>query len=202
MKDSDEVASLQGEVTQLLRQWSEGSEEALQQLLPTVYDELRRMAARRLRRERDDHTLQPTALVHEAYLRLAEQCKVHWQDRAHFFAIAARIMRRVLVDHARRANAAKRVSAGQKVPLELAPPVATLPNLDLLDLDRTLQRLAELDQRQAEIVELRFFGGLTVEEVARVLGISEATVAREWRMARVWLYRELQGGETGQQQGP
>jgi len=202
MTSSEGDVSLQGEVTQLLKQWSAGSDAALEKLLPSVYNELRRMAARRLRKERADHTLQPTALVHEVYLRLADQCKVRWQDRAHFFAIAARIMRRVLVDHARRAQAEKRISSGQKVPLELAPPVAKLPNLDLLDLDRALSRLAELDGRQAEVVGLRLFGGLTVEEVARVLEISEATVAREWRMARVWLYRELRPAGVGRSEEP
>ena len=178
------------DVTGLLRRWSEGDKQALEGLLPLVYEELRALAASCFRSERPDHTLQPTALVHEAYLRLIGQEHVAWQNRAHFFGIAAQMMRRILVDHARARHAAKR--GGGQVTLMLDDAVA-LPkqrNVDLLALDAALTELAELDARQSQIVELRFFAGLSIEDTARVLAISPATVKREWATARAWLRRE------------
>jgi RNA polymerase sigma factor (TIGR02999 family) len=180
------------DVTGLLRRWSEGDEEALQKLMPIVYAELRRLAGHYLRLERPDHTLQPTALVHEAFLRLVGQKEVVWQNRAHFFGIAAQMMRRILVDHARRRKAAKRDAATYRV--ERTQPEAEAAfdrDPELLALDEALTQLEALDPKQARIVELRFFGGLTVEETAEVAGISTATVKREWRTARAWLRREL-----------
>jgi len=182
-----------GDVTQLLHDWSSGRQQALDELFPLVYNELKAMAARHLRRERSGHTLQATALVHEAYLKLVGQHRGQWQDRAHFFAIAARVMRRILVDHARRHQASKRDGGRQRISLEQAPELSCEPDVDFLALDQALTRLGELDARQAKVVEFRYFGGLTVPETAEVLQISEATVAREWRMARVWLYREMHG---------
>lgn len=179
------------DVTGLLRRWSDGDKEALQELMPVVYGELRKLAGQYLSIERKDHTLQPTALVHEAFLRLVGQKDVVWQNRSHFFGIAAQMMRRILVDHARRRMAAKR-DAGLRI--ELAQPGADDPSdrePELLALDEALTRLEALDARQARIVELRFFGGLTVEETAEIAGISTATVKREWRTARAWLRREL-----------
>jgi RNA polymerase sigma factor (TIGR02999 family) len=187
----------QGEVTRLLRKWSAGNQQALDDLLPLVYRELQLMAGRYLRKERSDHTMQSTDLVHEAYLRLMGQRRVKWQDRAHFFAIAAQAMRRILVDHARRNQAEKRIGAHRKVPLEWAPNVATRPDATVLEVDQALSRLGELDKRQAKVVELRYFGGLTVAETAEVLGVSDATVAREWRAARVWLRQEMKRGAGG-----
>lgn len=178
-------------ITQLLLAWSDGDLGARDELLPLVYPELRAIAVRHFAGERPGHLLQPTALVHEAYLRLVDLRAVRWQDRAHFFALAARIMRRLLVDYARQQRAAKR-GAGQTL-LTLAEGLvaAEQREVDLLALDDALARLAELDARQAQVVELRAFVGLTVEEVGRVLGISTGTVKREWTMARVWLRREL-----------
>lgn len=183
-------APARGEVTALLKDWSGGDQRALEQLLPLVYGELRKLAAGYMRKERSDHTLQPTALVHEAYLRLVDQERVDWHNRAHFFGIAARMMRRVLVDHARRRQAAKRDAATYYLPFadEVASPGR---DPELLDFDRALESLSALDPRQAKIVELRFFGGLTVEETAEVVGISPATVKREWQTARAWLAREI-----------
>lgn len=179
-----------GEVTALLKDWSGGDQRALERLLPLVYDELRKLAAGYMRKERADHTLQPTALVHEAYLRLIDQQRVDWNNRAHFFGIAAQMMRRVLVDHARRRQAGKRDAATWL--LSFSEEVAKADrDPELLDFDRALERLAALDPRQAKIVELRFFGGLTVEETAEVAGISAATVKREWHTARAWLAREI-----------
>jgi RNA polymerase sigma factor (TIGR02999 family) len=161
--------------------------------MPLVYDELRALASRSLRHERSGHTLPPTALVHEAYLKLVDQRQVRWQDRAHFFAVAAHLMRRVLVDHARRHRAAKRGSGAPGSMLDEAEAgSAAVPFVDLLALDRALDRLAALDDRQARTVELRFFGGLTIEETAEVLHVSLATVKNDWSLARGWLYRELQ----------
>jgi RNA polymerase sigma factor (TIGR02999 family) len=177
------------DITALLRDWSGGDREALERLMPVVYAELRRLAAAQLRSERPDHTLQPTALVHEAYLRLAEQRSVAWVNRGHFFRIAARIMRRILVDHARRRSAIKR----SPEPLRLAP--SEIEEADrapeLVALDSALDSLEKIDPQQARVVELRFFGGLTVEETAEATGISTATVKREWRTARAWLRREI-----------
>jgi RNA polymerase sigma factor (TIGR02999 family) len=162
-------------------------------LIDAVYHELRGLARGYLRRERADHSLAPTALVHEAYLKLIDQRQVKWQNRAHFFAIAAHVMRRILVDHARTRGAAKR-DGGQRVPLEDGLAVMEPPDVDVLDLDAALEKLSRLDPRQSELVELRFFGGLTGDEAAAVMRIAPATADRDWALARAWLYREL-GGE-------
>src|SRR5687767_2234078 len=181
----------QQNVTQLLIGWSKGDKEALDTLMPVVYDELRRQAARYLRRERVGHTLQTTALIHEAYLRLIDQKNVHWQNRAHFFGIAAQLMRRILVDHARTRKRAKRGGSDIRVPFDEANAMAQGQDLDIVALDEALERLAEIDEQQSRIVELKFFSGLTVEETAEVLGISPATVKRDWSMAKAWLHREI-----------
>jgi RNA polymerase sigma factor (TIGR02999 family) len=180
-------------VTQLLVGWSKGDKEALDKLVPLVYDELRRQAARYLRHERPGHTLQTTALIHEAYLRLIDQRNVHWQNRAHFFGIAAQMMRRILVDHARTKKRAKR--GGSDVRISFSEAVLKTPgqDLDFVALDEALDRLAAIDEQQSRIVELRFFSGLTVEETAEVLSISTATVKRDWSMAKAWLHREICG---------
>ena len=178
-------------VTRLLLEWSDGDGQALTRLIPLVYDELRRIAGQYLRRERAGHTLQPTAVVHEAYLKLVGQRRVRWQNRAHFFAVAAQLIRRILVDHARARAAAKRGGGLPPLALERAPGPAGGRDLDVLALDETLRRLSTLDPRQARLVELRFFAGLGVEESAEVMGVSPATVKREWRTAKAWLYREL-----------
>ncbi|MEW6365291.1 MAG: sigma-70 family RNA polymerase sigma factor [Acidobacteriota bacterium] len=183
-----------GDVTELLKEWREGSEEALQRLIPLVYGELRSRAARYLRHERAGHTLQPTALVHEAFLRLFGQHPVEWQNRAQFFGVAAQMMRRILVDHARSKYAGKRGGVCIKLDVESvedAPAGAT--TVDVVAVDQALSRLAALDPDQARVVELRFFGGLTVEETAEVIGCSPRTVKREWRSAKAWLHRELSG---------
>lgn len=179
-------------VTEMLAQWSDsGNREALDNLMPIVYEELRRQAARYLQRERGDHTLQTTALVHEAYVRLIDQVNVRWQNRAHFYAIAAEMMRRILVDHARRRHAAKRGGDAVKVTLDEAVNAAGERDLDLIAVDEALTKLAALDQQQARVVEMRFFGGLNVDETAEVLGISERTVKRDWSVAKAWIRREL-----------
>ena len=178
------------DVTGLLVAWSNGEEGADSGLMEAVHGELRRLARGYLRRERPDHSLPPTALVHEAYLKLVDQRRVRWQNRAHFFAIAARLMRRILVDHARAHGAAKR-GAGIRVPLQDADYGADPPSTDVLALDAALDRLATIDARHSRLVELRFFGGLTVEETAEALGISPATVKREWASAKAWLYQQL-----------
>ncbi len=182
-----------GEVTGLLMRWQAGERAALDQLLPMVYDELHKLADRQLRRERLGHTLQPTAVVHETYLRLVDQRRATWQSRAHFYAVAAGMMRRVLVDHARGRRAAKRGGLMQHLALEDAEAGIEPPSVDLVDLDDALLRLEALDADQAKIVELRFFGGLTVEETAAVVGSSPATVKRDWHSAKAWLFRELSG---------
>ena len=179
------------EVTRLLQDWSEGDAGAAERLMPLVYEELRRLARSYLRRERPDHTLQPTALVNEAFLKLVDQSRVSWQDRHHFFGIAAQMMRRVLVDHARAQKAEKRGGAQGKVSLEEANVPTGERAAELVELDEALQRLAEVFPRKGRVVELRFFGGLSVEETARVLGVSDKTVMREWQSAKLWLYREL-----------
>ena len=179
-----------GEVTRLLVAMQEGQPDAEARLLPLVYDELRRLAASYLRRERPDHTLQATALVHEAYIRLAGQ-QGTWQNRSHFFGIAAQLMRRVLVDHARAHCAEKRGSGGIKVPLDEALLLSSAESRELLDLDEALSRLAQIDPRQARVIELRFFAGLSLEETAHVLNCATRTVTRDWRMAQAWLRREL-----------
>jgi RNA polymerase sigma factor (TIGR02999 family) len=179
------------EVTQLLNDWSEGKQAALDKLMPLIYQELRRLAHRYLSRERAGHTLQTTDLVHEAYLRLVDQRRVRWQNRAHFFGIAAQLMRRILVDRARHHRRVKRGGGALIVSLDQAAVVSRQPEVDLLALDEALTRLADVDERKARIVELRFFGGLSVEETAQFLKISAVTVMREWRMAKAWLHREL-----------
>jgi len=188
------------DVTHLLEELRDGNEDAVARLVPLLYSELRRMAASYLSRERRDHTLQPTAVVHEAYLRLVDQKNVHWQNRQHFFGVAAQAMRRVLVDHARSHQSLKRGGAQGKVPLESAMVCATDRSAELVAIDEALSRLATFDPQQARIIELRFFGGLTVEETAQVLGISPATVKRGWNVAKAWLTREL-GKERGSE-GP
>jgi RNA polymerase sigma factor (TIGR02999 family) len=182
------------EVTQLLADIEAGQPGAESRLLPLVYDELRRVAAGYMRRERPGHTLQATALVHEAYIQLVDQTRVTWRNRAHFFAVAAQLMRRILVDHARSRNAQKRGGPAPKLALEEAVGLLDRRDVALEALDDALTALAQLDPRQGRIVELRFFGGLTVEETAEVIGISPATVEREWRMARAWLHSQLQRG--------
>ena len=179
------------DVTHLLKAWGAGDHEALDELMPVVYSELRMLARGYLSGERRDHTLQATALVNEAYLRLIEQNRVSWQSRAHFFGIAAQMMRRILVDHARKHRADKRGSGLAPVPLDEALDAAEQGNIDLTALDDALTTLAELDPRQARVVELRYFGGLSIEETAEVLKLSPATVKREWATARAWLRREL-----------
>ncbi len=178
-------------VTDLLIGWSNGDKAALDALMPVVYDELHRQASRYLRRERVGHTLQTTALIHEAYLRLIDQRNVHWQNRAHFYGIAAQLMRRILVDHARSKKRAKR--GGSDVRISLTDETLKSPgqNFDIEVLDEALERLTAIDAQQSRIVELRFFSGLTVEETAEVLSISPATVKRDWSMAKAWLHREV-----------
>ena len=178
-------------ITQLLNQWSDGDERALDRLTPLVYEELRQQAARYLRRERPGHTMQTTALINEAYLRLIDAKEVRWQGRAHFFAIAATLMRRILVDHARQRNAAKRGGAPVHVTLDRIAATANQSNVDVLAIDQALTKLAAIDRQQAQIVELRFFSGLNVEETAAALGVSPRTVKRDWSVARAWLRREI-----------
>ncbi len=178
-------------VTRLLIDWSRGDREALEKLLPIVYAELRRIARRQLGRERNDHTLQPTALINELYLRLVRQRSASWDNRAQFFAVAAQLMRRILVDHARAQAATKRGGSSPRVSLSEAGDVGVEPAFEVLAVDRALTRLATLDADQARIVELRYFSGLTVEETEHVLGTSPRTVKREWRLATAWLYEQL-----------
>jgi RNA polymerase sigma-70 factor (ECF subfamily) len=179
------------DVTQLLLDWSKGNRGASDKLMPLVYDELRRVAQNYLSRERPDHTLQATALVHEAYLKLVNQTSVDWRDRAHFFGLASQMMRHILVDHARRHQAAKRGGFAQRLTIVEAVSFPEQKDFDLVALDEALTRLAELDPQQSRIVEMRFFGGLTVEETAMALGLSVSTLNREWRLAKAWLLREL-----------
>jgi RNA polymerase sigma factor (TIGR02999 family) len=187
----DEVTSPH-DVTRLLADWSNGDQQALDKLTPLVYEELRRLARRYLRRERPGHTLQSTALVHEAYLKLVDQQNVRWQNRAHFFAIAAQLIRRILVDHARARRTLKRGAEVQKLSLDEAVAAAGSRELDLVALDDALEGLAKIDPRQSRLVELRFFAGLSIEETAEVLNMSPATVKRDWASAKAWLYREVQ----------
>jgi RNA polymerase sigma factor (TIGR02999 family) len=182
-----------GAATELLRAWSDGDDGALERLLPLVEAELRRLARGYMGRERRGHTLQTTALVNEAFLRLTDARRVRWQDRAHFLGISARLMRRVLVDHARARGYRKRGGAAQRVTLDEALVASPDPGLDVLALDRALEALAEVDDRKSKVVELRFFGGLSVEETAEVLHVSPDTVKRDWRLAKLWLLRELEG---------
>jgi RNA polymerase sigma factor (TIGR02999 family) len=183
------------DVTQILQEVSGGDRDAPARLMPLVYDELRRLADHYLRQERPDHTLQPTALVHEAYLKLVDQTRVDWQNRAHFFGVAAQLMRRILVDHARRHRASKRGGFQQKLALDDAVDYSQPQDLDLVALDDALNALAQMDARQSQIVEMRFFGGLTIEETAEALGISPATVKVDWSMAKAWLRREISRGD-------
>jgi len=188
---------LDQDVTHLLIQWSKGDSAALDALVPLVYDELRGLAQLYLSREKPGHTLSSTALVHEAYLRLVKQKDVTWQNRAHFFAVAARMMRRILVDHARKHGYAKRGGGAMTLSLdETIAPAAPERELDLVALDDALEALAKLDERQSRMVELRFFGGLSIEETSEVLGVSAPTVKREWASARAWLFREISGPNT------
>ena len=184
-----------GEVSGLLRAWSEGDRGALDKLTPIVYDELHRLAGRYMKRERPGHSLQTTALVDEAYMRLVDYKGMQWQNRAHFFAVSAQLMRRILVDHARRHNL-KRGGGVQHVSLEETAVVGGDRGADLVALDDALEALARLDSRKVQVVEMRFFGGLSVEETAEVLKVSPVTVMRDWSTARAWLYRELTGGTT------
>ena len=181
------------EITRILQEWSNGKQEALDALLPLVYDELHQQASRYLRRERAGHTLQTTALIHETYLKLIDQREVNWQNRAHFFGVAAQAMRRILVDYAKARHRAKRGGIGENLPLEEAVTLAVSDerSVDLEALDEALTRLAELDERQARIVELRYFSGLSIEETAEVLHISPATVKTDWKSAKAWLYQEI-----------
>jgi RNA polymerase sigma factor (TIGR02999 family) len=179
------------DVTALLLAWNQGDEAARSRLIEVVYNELRRVARNHLRRERGDHTLTPTALVHETYVKLVDLHRVRWQNRAHFFAMSARLMRRILVDHARSRAADKR-GAGQTVALDTAEVGITPVSIDVLALDTALEKLAAVDERQGRLVELRFFAGLTVEETAAVLDVAPITIKRDWAYARAWLFRELQ----------
>lgn len=182
------------EITQLLAEWSHGNQAALDKLYPLVYSELRRLAHGYLRRERKGHTLQTTALINEAYLRLVDQKHVHWANRSHFFGISAQIMRRILIDHARRYDYSKRGGGAQRISLDEAALVAKERGRALLMLDEALNSLAKIDARRSHVVELRYFGGLSNEEIAGVLKISENTVTRDWNLARAWLYQELNRG--------
>ena len=181
-----------GEVSQLLKDWGDGNESALNKLIPLVYEELRRIAHRQMAKERVGHTLQTTALVNEAYLRLVGAAEVPWKDRAHFFALSAQLMRRVLVDHARGHGRAKRGGAIKKLSLDDSFAIPVGPDSNILELDDALKALAAVDARKAKIVELRFFGGFSVEETAEMLNISVSTVMSDWKFAKVWLLREMQ----------
>ena len=184
------------EITQLLLAWGKGDEGAFDRLMPLVYDEMRKIARRYMSRQRPDHTLQTTALVNEAYLRLIDSSKVQWQNRAHFYAISAQLMRRILVDFARARTNQKRGGGAQKVVLDGALTITSEPGADLIALDDALNELAKLDRRQSQIVELRYFGGLSEDETAEILDISARTVRRDWSLARAWLYRQLNQEES------
>jgi RNA polymerase sigma factor (TIGR02999 family) len=183
------------EVTRLLAAWSQGDPLALEKLTQLVYEELRRLAHRYMAQQRGDHTLQTTALVHEAYLRLAGQGEPHYQNRSHFLAVAARAMRQILVDHARSALRQKRGAGVERVELDEAAWVSAAPTREILDLNEALEKLATLDARKAQVVELRYFGGLKQEEIAEALNVSEVTVRRDWTFSRAWLYAELRKAE-------
>lgn len=187
-----------GAATELLLAWGEGSREALDEMMPLVYDELRGLAKRYLAGERPGHTLQPTALVHETYLRLINQRRVNWKNRAQFLGVAASLMRRILVNHARDRSAAKRAHSGEPVSLSLVEGASETPDVDLIALEDALEKLSALDSRKGKVVELRFFGGLTMDEIAEVLGISVATTEREWSFARAWLFDALEGTTSNQ----
>jgi RNA polymerase sigma factor (TIGR02999 family) len=180
-------------VTQLLVKWGEGDASSLEKLMPLVYEELRRLANNYLRRERQNHTLQPTALVNEAYLKLVDQKNAHWQNRAQFYGVAAQLMRRILVDHARQHHAEKRGgSKQQRLSITSAQTIAQAPEVDVLAVHEALEELKQFDPQQERIVELRFFGGLSIDETAKVLGLGHATVERDWKMARAWLRQKLE----------
>ena len=183
------------DVSALLRAWSDGDQSAIEKLTPIVYDELRRLARRYMKRERPGHSLQTTALVNEAYMRLVDYERMQWQNRAHFFAVSAQVMRRILVEHARRHNL-KRGGGLQHISLEEAAEVGGDQDADLVALDHAMNELGRIDPRKVQVVEMRFFGGLSVEETAEVLKVSTITVKRDWRGAKLWLYRELAGGTT------
>lgn len=183
----------QHEITQLLVAWGDGNHDALDQLYPLVYDELHRLARRYMSREKKGHTLQTTALINEAYVRLVDQTNVHWANRSHFFAISAQIMRRILIDHARSHAYEKRGGGQQRVSLDEPATLQLVKASELIKLDDALKSLAEMDQRRSQVVELRYFGGLSNEEIAAALKISTNTVTRDWNMARAWLYQELAG---------
>ena len=185
------------DVTQLLQAWSRGEESALDRLVPLVYRELHMRARRCMAGERVEHSLQTTALIHEAYLKLVGPSPVAWESRGHFFAVAAKVMRRILVDHARARRSQKRGGDGRPVTLDEGAIVARTPDRDLVSLDNALQALAALDERKARVVELRYFGGLSVEETAAVVKVSPQTVLRDWRLAKAWLLREMKRGEAG-----
>ncbi len=185
------MTSASKDVSQLLREWSEGDQTALDSLMPLVYDELRRMARRHMDRQGQGHTLQTTALIHEAYLKLIDQKEARWQNRAHFFGVAAQAMRHILVDYARARHAAKRGGGAVLVSLDEALVASDERTAELIALDDALEALAVIDHRKCRVVELRYFGGLSVEETAEVLKVSPETVARDWRLARTWLLREL-----------
>ena len=187
--------SAQEEVSTLLQAWTDGDRAALEKLTPIVYEELRRLARHYMSRERRGHMLQTTALVNEAYMRLVDCTRMQWQNRAHFFAVSAQLMRRILLDHARKRNQ-KRGAEREHISLDSAVPLNSNPGSDLVALDDALGTLARMDERKAKVVELRFFGGLSVEETAEVLKISSVTVMRDWSSARAWLYRELKRGEA------
>jgi len=183
----------QHEITLLLDAWSSGNQSALDELYPLVYDELHRLARRYMSREKKGHTLQTTALINEAYVRLVDQRNVHWANRSHFFAISAQIMRRILIDHARSHAYAKRGGGQEQVSLDETATLQVTKSAELLKLDDALLSLAEIDQRRSKVVELRYFGGLSNDEIAQALGISPNTVTRDWNMARAWLYQQLAG---------
>ncbi len=182
------------DLTQLLVNWRNGDKAALDEMTPVLYEELRRLARHFLAAERSDHTLQPTALVHEAYLRLIDQRTVDWRNRAHFLGVAASLMRRILINHAEAHKAAKRQGFAEAVTLNDALGMFANPKVDVLELNESLDRLSKLDPRQGKVVELRYFGGLSVDETAEVMGISPATVKREWSTAKLWLLQQLEGG--------
>lgn len=179
------------EISQLLNAWGNGDQAALDKLIPLVYDELHRLAARYMRRESPDHTLQTSALVNEAYIKLIDQKNVRWQNRAHFFGIAAQLMRRILVDHARKHGRAKRGAGVPKLPLHETAVVSVDQSAEFIVIDDALKNLAQIDPSKSRIVEMRFFGGLTMEEIAEVEKVSPSTIEREWRKAKAWLYREI-----------
>lgn len=188
------AAPLSDEVTRLLKAWTAGDEHALEKLTPMVYDQLHRVAQRCMAGERPGHTLQTTALVNEVYLRLVDCAQVNWQDRAHFFAVSAQLMRRILIDFARSRGSKKRGGGLAQVSLEDAATVCSEPDPNLVELDDALKSLAEMDARKSKVVELKFFGGLSTDETAEVLRVSRETVVRDWRLAKVWLLREMSGG--------